>query len=646
MLLFYPFIYGKMIVWKMMMSKLFKPATLAVAILSAVASSQIFAKNDADLPTLEPIVVTVSKTEQPISTAPARIYVIDKKTIEQNPTLNLSDILKNDASVFNRSQWGGIGQPSSLSVRGTNATHTLVLKDGARLNSQNGTSPLYPAFIDLTDVQQIEILKGSASVQYGSDAIGGVVQMVSKAPEKTGAFVTGTYGENDTYKAVIGGDFVADNGIYAQVRGQKLESDGNRIFNTQEKHQKAGYEQKGYSAKLGYNKQNLGVSLSVNQNKGINIFSADGMINVAPRYFENQVMGAVAKYHVNKNMILSARHSIIKDKQNVPNYSSYYNTKTNETDLNTQWSFLGNQNVLIGATLNQSEYLSNTITDAKQKTNTKGYYIQHQYNSDKVHTQFGIRLEDNKNFGHHVVGQSAIRYHITPTTSVYTNIGSAFRAPTLDEMYSSFYTDNPNLKPEKSMAYELGLNHNITTNLDLDLSVYRNKVNNLIRSTCIAQCDSLNWWERELQNINIDKALFTGGELGLKWANDNLFASAQYAYVNAQEKSKDSINEGKQLAYRPKHHGVMTLGYDDGKYGVNTTVTVHAKSYANPANTVKVGGYTTADVNFHWNVNPNVKFFGSVQNIGDVQYKSSNYFGNQWYINGGRQTNIGVTLKY
>ncbi len=162
------------------MSKSFQPTRLVGAIAIAMGCSPIiFAEDTTTATQLDPIVVTASKSAEKASEVPARISVIDEKTIEQNPLLNVSDIIQRDPSIYVK-QSGGLGQISEISLRGTKSVHTLVLKDGARLNSQNELGPLYPAFLDTTDVQQIEILKGPASVQYGSDAIGGVVQLISK----------------------------------------------------------------------------------------------------------------------------------------------------------------------------------------------------------------------------------------------------------------------------------------------------------------------------------------------------------------------------------------------------------------------------------------------------------------------------------
>ncbi len=183
-------------------------------------SPVIFAEDTTTTTQLDPIVVTASKSAEKASEVPARISVIDEKTIEQNPAFNLSDLIQKDASVYIK-QNGGLGQGTNLSIRGTNPNHVLLLKDGARLNTPNTLSPIYPEFLDTTDVERIEVLKGPSSVQYGSDAIGGVIQMITATPQKNSAFITGIYGENKTYKAIVGADLISDEGFYAQIRGQR-----------------------------------------------------------------------------------------------------------------------------------------------------------------------------------------------------------------------------------------------------------------------------------------------------------------------------------------------------------------------------------------------------------------------------------------
>ncbi|MNM91721.1 Vitamin B12 transporter BtuB precursor [compost metagenome] len=592
-------------------------------------SPVIFAQDTTNATQLDPIVVTASKSAEKASEVPARITVIDEKTIEQNPLLNVSDIIQRDPSVYIK-QSGGLGQISEISLRGTKSVHTLVLKDGARLNSQNELGPLYPAFLDTTDVQQIEILKGPASVQYGSDAIGGVVQLISKKPEKTGAELTGIYGENNTYKTIVNANLVTDQGFYAQVGGQRLESDGTRIFESQPENEKAGYDQKGYHAKIGFFQENLiDASASISENKGTNVFSNDYITNTAQRQFENRVINTKVAYNILPDLIINAHYANVQDKQNVPAYGSYYNTENNESDLNLKWKFTPNQNILVGATYNDANYKSNTILNSDKSVNSTGYYLQHQLKNDLFDTQVGVRLEDNQRFGTHTVGQGAIRYHFLPNASIYANIGSAFRAPTLNELYSQ-WGGNENLAPEESTSYEMGINYDLTSNVSTNFSAYHTKIKDLIAYNAGT-------------NTNIAKANFTGGEAGIKWHQDDLFLSTEYAYVKT-ENEKDNT----EIAYRPRQTITVSTGLENAIYGISASLIARSKSYADSANSMRVQGYATVDLNAYWNIIPNVKVFTNIQNVGDVQYREvlNTYPSNDWYVNTGRQASVGVTFRY
>ena len=617
------------------MPNLFQPTTLVGAIAIAMGFSVSASAKDSINASLDTLVVTATRSEEKIKDVPARISVINQNAIEKNPALNLSDLIQQDPSVYVK-QSGGMGQISEIGLRGTKAVHTLVLKDGARLNSQNELGPLYPAFLDTSDVQQIEILKGPASVQYGSDAIGGVVQLISKKPVKSGAELTGIYGENNTYKTIAKADLVTDQGFYAQVGGQRLESDGTRIFESQDKSDKASYDQKGYNAKVGYFQENqIDASASISENKGTSIFSNDYITNTAPRNFVNRVINAKVDYNILQNLILGAHFANVQDKQDVPSYFTQYNTENNQSDLNLKWKFTPNQNILLGATYNDANYKTSSIKNQDQSVNSTGYYLQHQFKNELFDTQVGLRVEDNELFGSHTVGQGAIRYHFLPNASVYANIGSAFRAPTLNELYSQ-WGGNENLEPEESISYELGFDYAITDNLATSFSVYRTNVDNLI-----VYSDSM--------NQNVGEANFTGGEAGLKWKQDDLFLATEYAYVETENKAT-----GLEIAYRPKQTLTFTAGLENAVYGLSTSVIARSHANAsNSANSVKVPGYATVDFNAYWNINPTVKVFTNIQNMGDVQYreayKAASSWDNSpedWYINGGRFASAGVTFRY
>jgi len=622
-------IHGEVNVGSFNMSLHCQPTALVGAIALALGTTSSVFANEQKVAkaSLDTIVVTATRSAENIENVPARISVIDQKTIESNPILNISELIQRDPSIYIK-QSGGFGQVSEIRLRGTNAVHTLVLKDGARLNSQNNYGPLYPSFLDTTDVQQVEILKGPASVQYGSDAIGGVVQLLSKKPEKTGAEITSIYGENQTYKAIAKANLVANNGFYAQVSGQQLETDGTRIYENLPTNDLGSFDQQGYSAKLGYIKEELlNSSISISENKGTSIFSSNYNTTTSPREFKNRIINAKLSYHVSPNIILGTHLANVQDKQNVIDYGDHYNTENNEADLNLKWKFNKYQNILIGATYNDANYKTNSILANDQSVESKGYYAQHQFKNNLLDTQLGVRLEDNERFGTHTVGQGAIRYHFLPNASIYTNIGTAFRAPSLNELYTK-WGGNTDLTPEKSTSYELGLDYKLTDNLSTQVSAYHTKIKDLI-----GYGDS--------QNENIAVAKIKGGEASIKWAQDDLFVSTAYAYAKTENKEN-----GKELAYRPKQSLTLTTGLENDKYGISASLIARSKSYTNNSNSEQISGYATVDLNAYLNLTPQVKLFTNIQNIGDVEYRTEQYGNKDWYINGGRLASAGVTFKY
>ncbi|NNG82352.1 TonB-dependent receptor [Acinetobacter sp. ANC 5378] len=625
------------------MSTLFQPTALVGAIAIAMGfSTTAYAQQTSEATvnaTLETLVVTASRTEEKIKDVPARISVIDQNSIERNPIFNLSDEVQKDPSIFMK-QYGGLGQTTDISIRGTKSNHTLVLKDGARLNSQNHFSALFPTFIDTSDIKQIEILKGPASVQYGTDAIGGVVQMITTTPSKNSGFITGIYAENKTYKTIAGADLVQDN-FYAQIRGQRLETDGTRILDHQNKNQKASYNQKGYSAKVGYdNKDALKANISISENEGGNQFyDWKTRQNHAKRFFENRLINSNIEYDLHDDLTLSARFSNFVDNQNVKDSEpDHFDTENNEGDLNLRWSLTPQQNILLGSTYLKSDFKSNSIKNTKQNIDSVGYYLQHQHKSEKLNTQVGIRTEDNELFGTHTVGQGAIRYQVLPTTSIYANIGSAFKTPSLTELYyfveGSYPTyGNPDLKPEKSISYEIGLDQKINNHLTAYLSTYHTNIKNLIVTDYLGQNKS--------SFTNLDKSEVNGGELGFKWKNQDLFFTTEYAYADSKNKKTNN-----NIAYRPKQTFTLSTGIENASYGVSASLITRSDIYADNANKVKAPGYATVDLNMYWNINPNIKVFSNIQNIGDVDYKIADNFGDGWYVNSGRLASAGVTFKY
>lgn len=609
------------------MSISFQPTRLvgAIAIAMGFSSTTVFADDSTDATQLDPIVVTASKSEEKASEVPARITIIQPQILEQSPIASLPDLLMTEAAI-NMVQSGGYGQSASIFLRGAESDQTLILRDGVRLNSNSSGAAALP-FIDTTDIKQIEILKGPASVLYGTDAIGGVVQLVTRVPTKSSVFTTNEVGENKTYKSLVGAD-IAENGFYAQIRGQRLETDGTPVKETVDA-PNASFDQKGFSTKFGVEKENFAASIDYSKNKGNSAYDNSG--NLTNQDFQNEVINLKGKFNFTDQIELNTRLSQFKDdtEQKDANYLGTYDfvhSKTQEAEIYNKWNFTNNQNLMIGITHRKNEGdVVSFGSPYKEDVNSTGYFIQHQYNQSGLNTQVGVRLEDNEKFGTHTVAQGAIRYQLLPLTSVYANIGSAFKAPTLNDLYG--FGGNQDLKPEESLSYEIGFDQQLAYNIRTGLSLYTTKVDNLI-----------NYGISQMENV--DKAKFEGAEAYIKWQGENLYTNLGFNYV----RSKDE-NTGEDLSRRPRQNISLTTGWQDEKYALSATVVANSK-YDNTAyDTVSVPGHLRIDMHGQYTINEHLQVFSNIQNIGDVKYRTA-YSSGSYYINGGRLASVGVTLKY
>lgn len=614
------------------MSRILVPSALTAAIFSAsllpasAATTVLNANSSVALPVL---VVTASKTPEALNQVAARISVIDEQVLQQSAVVDLPHLLQREAAL-NIVQSGGYGQQTSIFSRGTNSNHTLVLKDGMRTNTATLSAANINLF-DLTGVSRIEVLKGPASVQYGSDAIGGVIQLVSEAPKTQKFFTTIEGGELDTYKAIIGADLVQHD-AYMQIRGQRLETAGSAVTDTPNA-KNAGYDQQGYSVKAGRQNELYAVSAQLEENQGSVAYNP---LLTGNQDFANRLLNLKASYSVRPTLKLNARYSEFKDELDQTNSSDYAHTRHQETDFNLGWNMLRNQNILLGATQRQSDadYLTKASwgdTRYNQELKTSGYYLQHQYQGNGISTQAGVRVEDDDKYGTHTVGQLAGRLQLTALTSMYANIGTAFHAPDASQLYGGS-SANPELDPEQSISYEVGLDQKLGYGLNAYASVYQTRIKDLIS------------YNSSFKLENTQKAKLTGGEAGLKWTHDGWFGNLDYAYVQPKNATTNT-----ELTRRPRQTATLAAGWDNGIYGASASLVAksRAKDYSPQYPTP---GFVSANLHAFYQYSPHVRAFATIENIADKSYKTALYnptdTGAEYYIAAPRLATAGIRLSY
>ncbi|MEX7509230.1 TonB-dependent receptor plug domain-containing protein, partial [Acinetobacter baumannii] len=225
------------------------------------------------------------------------------------------------------------------------------------------------------------------------------------------------------------------------------------------------------------------------QNEGTSqydTFRYDG--SLTSQDFKNELLNIRGRVNLNSDISLNARLSQFKDELDQNGSRDFVHSTTKEAEVYGKWQFTSSQNVLAGVThQNIDGDVLSYGSPYDEDVNSTGYFVQHQYQNNGLNTQVGVRVEDNEKYGTHTVAQGAIRYQLLPLTSIYANIGSAFKAPTLNDMYGS--GGNPNLKPEESISYEVGIDQKLNYNISTGLSAYYTKIDNLIESRCIAVCN-------------------------------------------------------------------------------------------------------------------------------------------------------------
>lgn len=623
----------------MSISRTFLPNLLTLSILSVFHSAHAVTPVEVanDLPVT---VVTASRTPQAINVVPASISVITKDQIQQSAVRDLPTLLRQDASL-NVVSLGGYGQQTSIFTRGTESKHTLVLVDGVRINNASSSLPGI-TFLDTTDIGQIEILKGPASVQYGSDAIGGVIQLISAKPTKQNIFTTVEAGENNLYKAIIGADLVKDD-AYLQVRGQTLSTDGS--LPTSSAKEESAYDQKGYGLKGGIDNDQFALSLEARGNQGTSEYVDFDYVTPISHDFNNRLLSLKGRYTIASNLNVNLRISQYIDELNQNDSSDFVHSDHKDADLNIRWGFAPHQNILFGITGSQANaeaLSSNTSFDHDVKST--GYYLQHQYQDQIFSTQAGVRVEDSNDFGTHTTGQIAGRMQVLPTTSIYANIGTAFRAPNAFELFKGA-SGNSRLKPEESTSYEIGIDQQIMQGLNANLAVYRTNIDNLISSV-------YNPVTKTSKNLNVAETQLTGAEAGLKWTLDTgWFASASYAYVQPLKINQNGGNDT-ELTRRPRQTFTASTGLQLAQFGFSAELVSksQAKDYSADYPTA---GYAIGNLRGYWQALPNVRLFANVENFTDRKYATAlanapfGGFGSlSQYLAPRRQATLGVTVNY
>jgi outer membrane receptor protein involved in Fe transport len=612
------------------------------------------------------LVVTATKSAQSIEEVPSSVTVINREQIELSDARTVDELLTSVPGVYaarmDVSAPNRIAQTYTRGMPGSG--RTLVLIDGVPMNSQ------FDGQVDWSqlatqDIERVEIVRGVGSGLYGSNAMGGIINIITRQPDEGfHATVQGEYGSNNT-KTLSGSMRGRSDALGYSLSGSKLTSDGYDMWTDTYKKllgDKAiaiGTEKTNVSGKLTYDvTDNDLLDLSVSYLDDI----STGFYDV-PDYLpqERQQWLSSLRYqhfsdHIETSVLVYGRFG--KQYADTANRTytdiateSTYDDQTLGINTNAVLNYFDHHQISIGA--DYSDGSIDVLTDRYTSEQTrKGYvsklgvFIQDQMNLNDLTINLAGRVDYWKTHGRQsdtLAGQPegdyperdgtefspklSLLYKLIPSLNMRASVGKAFKLPELMEFYSSStrgtstYWGNPNLRPETVLGYELGMDYYFSNSGFLKATFYYNNAEDFIYSV-----------RRDAQNfdkMNIDEVVTQGVEVEARYRPvSSLELSASYTYNDSQI-TKNQFNpelEGKQLTYVPQQQANLNARYDLLSSTTLLASIEHVgKRYANDANTAYYSPYTIYNAGITYRFSPMFTVKANVNNIADDIYEGIGY---------------------
>ncbi|WP_340613745.1 TonB-dependent vitamin B12 receptor BtuB [Xenorhabdus thailandensis] len=577
------------------------------------------------------LVVTAHRFKQPISSVLAPTTVVTREDIDRWQSSSLVDVLRRLPSI-DIAQNGGIGQHSSLFVRGTNSNHTLVLVDGLRLNQAGITGAADFSQIPISMVQRIEYIRGARSAVYGSDAIGGVINIITKRQQRGTTLNAGIgsngyqnyngstqqkFGENTLlttaagYTYTKGFDVIVD-GKTGGYRQPDRDGFMGKMLWLEIDH-KINEQMSGFARAYGFNNRTAYDAWNFGEADTRELFS---------RSYDAGLQFNQGLY--SSQFIVS--YSRVKDYNYVPKHGRYGTSSSlsDSKQYNVQW---GNTwQVAHGAISSgidwKREWIaagSNNIPVQKHVDNT-GLYLTAQQQVRNVILEGAVRSDHHSEYDWNTTGQIGIGWEFVDGYRLITSYGTAFKAPTLNQLYSKW--GNENLKPEKSQQWEIGI-EGLTGPLNWRLSAYHNDIDQLIAFA-----------NNHYENGNKAKIK------GVEWTGTMETGLFQHQLTLQYIDPRDG--HGQQLTRRAKQQVKYQL--DWAAFNVDWGITYqyigrrYDQDYSEyPAKTVKLASTSLWDISASYPITDHLTIRARIANLFDKNYETAYGYrtpGREFYLTG------------
>ncbi|HBS77241.1 MAG: TonB-dependent receptor [Pseudomonas sp.] len=612
------------------------PIALAMALLPGTPLLAAELTRDEALK-LSDTVVSANREPQRRSQTAAATTVFNRDDIERLQVRSVAELLERVPGV-SVARSGGAGSLTSLFVRGTASTQTLVLVDGQRIAAaSSGTNSL--EFLSPDQIERIEVVRGPRSALYGSDAIGGVVQIFTRQGSGPGLAPVVRFGagSNDTFERSLN-----LSGGSSQTRfnlGAALEEtqgiDATRDSFGANSDDDA-YRNRSLSLNIAHRFNNsVEAGMSAIDQRGEIEF--DDLYDTSRPTTDFQLSSVAGFFEVTFNDAWDSRIEVghSEDKRDTGNdaplapaymYYSYSTYRDSASWVNTLHLGPAHQ-LLIGGDWHEDQ-LESSSDFAEESRWNQAAFIQHRYAGNGFSTEFGVRHDKNEQYGTENSWNGALTVPLDARNDVVISYSEGFRAPTFNELYDSWY-GNPDLAPEKSRSYELQWRNRFSESGSLELALYRTDIEDAIVS-------DVSWIPQNVQTARIN-----GLEATLR--QDLLGWQASLAAGLIDPRDRDS---GHTLARRAKRTLSLDLDRQLGEFSVGANWRVVSGRYDDADNDIEMGGYGLVGLRGSWLASEELKLDVKLNNLFDKDYAESTYStinGRYGYNTDGRTAFFAIT---
>jgi len=590
-------------------------------------------------PSLDEIVVSASRTPQSIKSVTGDVTVIDREEINRLRGGSLTDLLRLQPGIQTYTN-GGMGTSSNIAMRGTNDNQLIVLVDGVRMNSGTTGTTAFEN-IPLALIDRIEIVRSPASSLYGSDGIGGIIQIFTKRGQSNKTHVYGSLGAGsyDAYSGNAGFD-----SVYQALKfGAQVSNYDTRGISARKNLTAAvDKDRDGYNNFSGSTYADLefspGHSLGVQylESKGENQYDSGYIGNYLER--QQQGYGLTLKNALTEHWNSKLQYNVGRDQSfSISSATRNSNIETEQRQLSWQHDYSLTHGTVTFAydRLEQDVQTESTgVRTLDRSRNNDAFVLGYVGNYAEHSTQLSLREDHNSQFGNYTTGGIGYGYAFTPAWRLTAQYGSSFRAPTFNQLYADRF-GNPDLPSEKADNLEASLRYQGQA-LQAKVTVFENHIRNFIQtvtSGCPAGFTSgcaVNVGKVEVQGVTLEGSL----PIGEQW-----LVTANLTVQSPRIDATDNL-----LARRAQRYGNMIVQYKNGAWDWSSELTASAERYNDPANRIPLGGYALLNSTLAYQINPSWRLQARANNILDKNYVLAAVSSTVDYNTMG--TNVFVSLNY